>query len=220
MNENNKELLISDEKIKDNGTRKTKFKFKIPKKLKIIIFCVGFLIVFILGLSFSKVFNHSETILDFGFKDVGELVTQEWYGRILEDSSDARKIFKKISIPFTTSRLIFSLDVEVLAGIDFRKIDYKISKDHSKITVILPKAKIYKYYQVPKTFKTYLDEESIFTNISSEKRHELEDVIVEKGKKKALDSGLLEKADNNAKILVEQMIKAKYKNIEIVWKEK
>ena len=220
MNENNKELLISDEKIKDNGTRKTKFKFKIPKKLKIIIFCVGFLIVFILGLSFSKVFNHSETILDFGFKDVGELVTQEWYGRILEDSSDARKIFKKISIPFTTSRLIFSLDVEVLAGIDFRKIDYKISKDHSKITVILPKAKIYKYYQVPKTFKTYLDEESIFTNISSGKRHELEDVIVEKGKKKALDSGLLEKADNNAKILVEQMIKAKYKNIEIVWKEK
>lgn len=220
MNENNKELLISDEKIKDNGTRKTKFKFKIPKKLKIIIFCVGFLIVFILGLSFSKVFNHSETILDFGFKNVGELVTQEWYGRILEDSSDARKIFKKISIPFTTSRLIFSLDVEVLAGIDFRKIEYKISKDYSEITVFLPKAKVYKYYQVPKTFKTYLDEESIFTNISSEKRHELEDVIVEKGKKKALDSGLLEKADNNAKILVEQMIKAKYKNIEIVWKEK
>ena len=220
MNENNKELLINDNKIKDNGTRKTNFEFKISKKIKIIVFCVVFLIVFILGLSFSKVFNHSETILDFGFKDVGELVTQEWYGRILEDSSDARKIFKKISIPFTTSRLIFSLDVEVLAGIDFRKIDYKISKDHSKITVILPKAKIYKYYQVPKTFKTYLDEESIFTNISSGKRHELEDVIVEKGKKKALDSGLLEKADNNAKILVEQMIKAKYKNIEIVWKEK
>lgn len=220
MNENNKELLINDNKIKDNGTRKTKFEFKISKKIKIIVFCVGFLIVFILGLSFSKVFNHSETILDFGFNDVGELVTQEWYGRILEDSSDDRKIFKKISIPFTTSRLIFSLDVEVLAGIDFRKIDYKISKDHSKITVILPKAKIYKYYQVPKTFKTYLDEESIFTNISSGKRHELEDVIVEKGKKKALDSGLLEKADNNAKILVEQMIKSKNKNIEIVWKEK
>ncbi len=108
----------------------------------------------------------------------------------------------------------------MLAGIDFRKIDYKISKDYSKITVILPKAKIYKYYQVPKTFKTYLDEESIFTNISSGKRHELEDVIVEKGKKKALDSGLLEKADKNAKILIEQMIKSKYKNIEIVWKEK
>ena len=220
MNKNNKELLINDEKIKDNGTRKTKFKFKIPKKLKIIIFCFGLLIVFILGLSFSKVFNHSETILDFGFKDIGELVTQEWYGRILEDSSEDRKIFKKISIPFTTSRLIFSLDVEVLAGIDFRKIDYKLSKDYSKITVILPKAKVYKYYQVPKTFKTYLDEESLFTNISSDKRHELEDIIVEKGKKKALDSGLLEKADNNAKILVEQMIKSKNKNIEIVWKEK
>ena len=218
MKDINKDLLIHNEKIQDKEQRKNKF--KIPKKVKIVSLCFVLLIILILGLSFSKVFSHSETVLDFGFKNVGELVTQEWYGRILEDSSDDRKIFKKISIPFTTSRLIFSLDVEVLAGIDFRKIDYKISKDHSKITVILPKAKIYKYYQVPKTFKTYLDEESIFTNISSGKRHELEDVIVEKGKKKALDSGLLEKADKNAKILIEQMIKSKYKNIEIVWKEK
>ena len=218
MKDINKDLLIHNEKIQDKEQRKNKF--KIPKKVKIISLCVVLLIILIIGLSFSKVFSHSETVLDFGFKNVGELVTQEWYGRILEDSSDARKIFKKISIPFTTSRLIFSLDVEVLAGIDFSKIDYKISKDYSKITVILPKAKIYKYYQVPKTFKTCLDEESIFTNISSGKRHELEDVIVEKGKKKALDSGLLENADKNAKILIEQMIKSKYKNIEIVWREK
>lgn len=218
MKDSNKDLLIHNEKKQDKEQRKNKF--KIPKKVKIVSLCVVPLIILIIGLSFSKVFSHSETVLDFGFKNVGELVTQEWYGRILEDSSDARKIFKKISIPFTTSRLIFSLDVEVLAGIDFSKIDYKISKDYSKITVILPKAKIYKYYQVPKTFKTYLDEESIFTNISSGKRHELEDVIVEKGKKKALDSGLLEKADKNAKILIEQMIKSKYKNIKIVWKEK
>ena len=218
MKDSNKDLLIHNEKIQDKEQRKNKF--KIPKKVKIISLCVVLLIILIIGLSFSKVFSHSETVLDFGFKNVGELVTQEWYGRILEDSSKDRKMFKKLSIPFTTSRLIFSLDVEVLAGIDFKKIDYNISNDRSRITVLLPKAKVYKYYQVPNTFKAYLDEESLFFNISSGKRHELEDVIVEKGKKKALDSGLLEKADKNAKILIEQMIKSKYKNIEIVWKEK
>ena len=218
MKDSNKDLLIHNEKIQDKEQRKNKF--KIPKKVKIISLCVVLLIILIIGLSFSKVFSHSETVLDFGFKNVGELVTQEWYGRILEDSSKDRKMFKKLSIPFTTSRLIFSLDVEVLAGIDFKKIDYNISNDRSRITVLLPKAKVYKYYQVPNTFKAYLDEESLFSNISSSKRHKLEEEVVKKGKKTALDSGLLEKADKNAKILIEQMIKSKYKNIEIVWKEK
>ena len=218
MKDINKDLLIHNEKIQDKEQRKNKF--KIPKKVKIISLCVVPLIILIIGLSFSKVFSHSETVLDFGFKNVGELVTQEWYGRIIEDSSEDRKMFKKLSIPFTTSRLIFSLDVEVLAGIDFKKIDYNISNDRSRITVILPKDKVYKYYQVPNTFKAYLDEESLFSNISSSKRHKLEEEVVKKGKKTALDSGLLEKADKNAKILIEQMIKSKYKNIEIVWKEK
>ena len=48
-------------------------------------------------LNILKSMNHRETIIDFGFKDVGELVTQEWYGRILEDKAKDRKIFKNIS---------------------------------------------------------------------------------------------------------------------------
>ena len=31
-----------------------------------------------------------------------------------------RKIFNKISVPFTESRIIFSLDVEVTAGLNFQ----------------------------------------------------------------------------------------------------
>lgn len=199
---------------------KTKRNIRIPTKLEVI--AIVFLIVILLGLGikFSASLKHRETVLDFGFKDVGELVTQEWYGRILQDSSKDRKLFKKFSIPFTTSRIIFSLDVEVTAGLDFSKIEYKYSDDGKSVTINLPKTEVYKYYQVPNTFQSYLDDESWFTNIGSKERHDLEDAVVEMGKDTALKAGLLEKADKNARVIIEQMIKAKDKDVKIVWKEK
>ena len=59
--------------------------------------------------------NHRETIIDFGFKDVGELVTQEWYGKMLEVSSKDRKLFDTISVPFTESKPSKQLLVSTLA---------------------------------------------------------------------------------------------------------
>ena len=106
------------------------------------------------------------------------------------------------------------------AGLNFKEIEQDISEDGKTVTITLPKAKIYKYYQVPNTFNSYLDDESWFTNINSKERHDLEDAVVEKGKEKALEAGLLEKADKNAKTIIEQMVKAKEKDIDIIWKEK
>ena len=192
--------------------------FKLPLVLKLVILAI--IILLIVGASVTVKMKHRETVLGFDFHNVGELVTQEWYGRILQDSSKDQKLFNKYSIPFTKSRIIFSLDVEVIAGVDFKDIDYKLSKDYSTVTIKIPKAKVYKYYQVPNTFISYLDDESWFTNISSKERHDLEDAVVEEGKKTAIKSGLLEKADENAKNIIEQMIRAKNKTIEIKWEEK
>ena len=215
-----KKLVEKDSKEKTKEKKKVKERIKIPKTIMIITICIILLFIAFLGFKYYKSMNHRETIIDFGFKDVGELVTQEWYGRILEDSSKDRKIFNKISVPFTESRIIFSLDVEVTAGLNFKEIEQDISEDGKTVTITLPKAKIYKYYQVPNTFNSYLDDESWFTNINSKERHDLEDAVVEKGKEKALEAGLLEKADKNAKTIIEQMVKAKDKDIDIIWKEK
>lgn len=205
--------------IKKESKRYYKKRKKIPKFIKRLLFIILLFFLIVLAFHYSKTLQHEETILDFGFKDVGELVTQEWYGRVLEDSSKDRKLFNKFSIPFTNSRIIFSLDVEVTAGLDFQEIEYDFLKENM-IKIKLPKTKIYKYYQVPNTFKDYLDDESWFTNFSSKERHDLEDAVVEKGKATALESGLLEKADKNAKKIIEQMVKAKDKTIQIEWEYK
>lgn len=214
------EVNFQVKQTKERNFRKFFQIFKgIPKTIRNVIVIVLLVGIIALGIKYSKTLIHRETVLDFGFKDVGELVTQEWYGRILQDSSKDRKLFNKISIPFTTSRIIFSLDVEVIAGLDFNEIEYEFESENV-VRIKLPKAKVYKYYQVPNTFIDYLDDESWFTNITSKERHEIEDAVVEKGKETALNSGLLERADENAKTIIEQMVKAQNENYEIKWEYK
>ncbi len=219
MKVENETQVETNKTKKDNKKTINKLLKKIPLIGKIAIAAVIILILIGIGIKFSESLKHEETVLNFGFKDVGMLVTQEWYGRILQDSTKDRKLFNKLSIPFTESRIIFSLDVEVLAGINFEEIEYEI-KDNNVVKIKLPKASVYKYYQVPNTYKNYLDNESWFTNIDSEERHALEDAVVEIGKEEALKTGLLDKADSNAKKIIEKMVKAKNKDYTIEWEYK
>ncbi len=185
-----------------------KFIKKLPLTVKgIVLIIIAVSLIFIGTRLPSSPLDTEETIIDFGFKDVGKLVTQEWYGRILEDSSKDRKLFNIISIPFTESRLIFSTDVEILAGVDFEDIEYKILNEKEKVIITLPHSEVYKSYEVQNSFKSYLDDESWFTNINSTEQQELKDKIVEKGENQAIKSGLLDKADKNAKSIIKNMIK-------------
>lgn len=206
---------------KESGKIRLIFKkiCKFPKFIKLGIIAIILIIILAIGIKYSKNLYHRETVLNFGFKDVGELVTQEWYGRVLEDSSKNRKLFEKISIPLTNSRIIFSLDVEVIAGLNFAEIEYEQISEN-KVLIKLPKTEVYKYYQVPNTYNSYLDDESLFTNITSKERHDLEDAVVEKGKEIAIENGILEKAEENAKVIIEQMVKSKNKDLEIEWQTK
>lgn len=210
-----KEVKFDEKQIKEHPkTEKRKEKKRLnlgkfiktlPLAVKVITIIIVAVLLIGIGATIPNMIKSNETVIDFGFKDVGKLVTQEWYGRILEDSSKDRKIFNTISVPFTESRLIFSTDVEILAGVDFEQIKYEILDE--KIIVTLPHSQVYKSYEVQGSFKSYLDDESWFTNINSTEQQELKDAIVEKGKNQAIESGLLDKADENAQNIIKNMIK-------------
>ena len=179
-------------------------------KVKFILSIIIIVAIIILGVLVPTKLNSKEVLLDFGFKDVGVLVTQEWYGKMLEVSSKDRKLFDTISVPFTESKIIFSMDVEVLAGIDFKDIEYEVKEenDQKKIVIKLPHSYIYKKYPVDNTFESYLESESWFTNINSTDQQKLRDKVTEEGEKKALESGILDKADKNAENIIRNMIKS------------
>lgn len=182
---------------------------KIPRFIKVpLLLIVAALLVFS-GITLSNSLKNKETILESGFKNVGYLVTQEWRGTILEDASKDRSIFDLIHIPFTKSYLIFSLDVEVLAGINFDEIKPKFEKNvngEEVIKVYLPHSTVEKSYEVTGTYQTHIDEESWFSNISAEEQQKLKDAMVKKGEEKAKNSGLLDRADSNAQKIIESML--------------
>lgn len=204
----------------DKKAKKQKL-IKIPKIIKIILTSICliaiFTLIFVLGMKYNdRILHHDETTESIQFKNVGELVTQTAFVKEIEDSSKNRTLFNSINIPFTESRKIFSYMVEVDASINFEEITYEIDDSDKIIKIKLPHARVYKSTLDENSFYSYLDSESIFTNINDVEANELRKMVKANAEKDAIDNGLLEKADENGKIIIENMVKTndKYRDYE------
>lgn len=209
-----------EEVIKESKWSKVKKFFRrIPKTIKYIIYIVVGLGIFYLGIMFSSVSSSQTKTTKLGLENVGELVTQTAHLTIVQDSKENRKLFNAFEIPFTESRQIFSYDIDVDASVDFEKITYTTNKDKSEIVVKLPHAKIYKATLKPDSLEVYLDQESLFSRIDLTEHNEAVKTMEEQGIKDAEENGILNAADENAKRLVDGMIKSnkEYKNYNIVY---
>lgn len=196
---------------------KGKFSFLGIVKKVIFVFVILAVIFVIANFIFNdRSLTTQQKQVDYKFNDVGKLVTQEYYGTIIKDSEKDRKLFNIFSIPLTKSRLIFSVDVKVTAGLDFGKISYdKI--DENTLKIKLPKAEIFENFIINNTQQVYEDTESLFSNINEKERNDLRNEIIEEGEKKAKELGLLDKAEANAKNIIEKMVKSSTENVIIIW---
>lgn len=226
MEENDKEVIekkVIEEKFSEKE-KKEKRKSLIsiikhcPKFIKrgiMLLLAIG---IFILGVKYSSVFTTKTEALGIEFKNVGELVTQSAYVKVLKDSAFNRKLFEKFDIPFTESRMLFTYNIQVDASINFEEISIKsIDEENKKIIITLPHSKIYNSTLDLNSFKKYIDSESWFSRIDSEKYNETLKDVKKEGEQDAIDNGLLTKADENGKILIESFIKSneKYKDYNI-----
>lgn len=226
MEEENKAIEEVKETAKTKEKKPNKLLMAInhcPKVIKKIVALLVLLLIFVLGVKYSYVFTSKADSLSIEFKNVGELVTQSAFVRVLEDSSVNRKIFEKFEIPFTESRKMFSYIVQVDASINFEEISIEKIDDKDKtIKVKLPHAKVYNATPDLDSFKSYIDSESLFSRIDSEKYNEALKELKEQGEQDAVDNGLLEKADENGKTLIESFIKSnkKYKDYNVEYEYK
>lgn len=214
---NNNENNIKKDEGNLNKTVKTLKLF--PKVLKIII-CIAFVCgIFYLGGVFnSKHFLQTKTT-KLGFEDVGELVVQTGYLTVVQDNRKNREFFNLFEIPFTESRQIFSYDIEIDASVDFTKITYDAKKEKNEIVVKLPHSKIYKATLKTDSFKEYLDSESLFSRINLKEHNEALKSMENQAIEDAKSNGILNVADENAKRLIEGLIKSntEYKDYKIVY---
>jgi hypothetical protein len=188
-----------------------------PRKGKFgraIIIVLVIIVVFVCGLFVSNYMPDGWTsktdTVELGFKDIGELVTQEVDAREIESyDGDPAKIFG-ISLPFTQSHYIYSYIVVIKAGFNFEEISCDVNDTTKTITVDLPEPYIISSDIDNDSFETYEEENNVFDPFTPEISNELEQEMKDKAENDAIDNGLYEKATTNAETLIKSMIAQNY----------
>lgn len=148
----------------------------------------------------------AEVIQD-GLRDMGFLVTQEYDCTGVLSASKVKTIFN-IDIPFTESSYLISYDATVEAGIDFTKV--KVEKDDNamEVRVYLPDAEIKSVAVDHNSFVLYSEKDGLGTSMTVK---DYNDSLVEYEstvRKKAVDKGVLEKASENARMVVGNFVRS------------
>ncbi len=144
----------------------------------------------------------TETIQS-GLENMGFLVTQEYYFTQVEKYTKEKKLFNLID---SSSEFMYSYDGAVFAGVDFEKIT--VTKDDSTktITVDIPDAEIHTVSVDKSTFQVYSEKESLWNPLNLDDYNISMDEFEKTAKNKALESGILERADEQARVLVSNFV--------------
>lgn len=140
----------------------------------------------------------TETIRE-GLANMGLLITQEYSFTQVEKYTKEKKLFNVLP---SSSELLYSYDGSVMAGIDFEKIEIKKDDSAKTITITLPKSEIQTVTIDKDTFQLYSEKDSLWNPIRVEDYNLSLAEFEKTARQKALDGGILERSDEQAKVLV------------------
>lgn len=178
-------------------------KEKMPKIVQIIIIIALIVLGIVIG-DYYRPFKTGEnkptvSVIEAELNDIAELASAEYYYTNMAKYENYTE-FYGVKIPFTTTRFIVAYDGVIKAGIKLEEV--KIETDGSKIIITLPQPQILSheidFESLAITDETY----SIFNHLEITDYNQFyadQSKIVEE---KALSRGLLEKATENAKMIL------------------
>ena len=146
----------------------------------------------------------SEILRD-GIRDVGLLVTDEYYFTEVVSYSSVKKLWK-LELPLTESSYLISYDGAVSAGVDLTKAAVKKDEEQKRITVVLPAAAITAVDIDPESFTLYSEKAGLGNRISVEDFNSSLVELEATARQKAADHGLLARADDNARRIVRNFV--------------
>ena len=118
--------------------------------------------------------------------------------------------FKDITIPGTKSYFIYSYDGKIMAGVDFESVAVIKDDESRSIRIILPEVRIISSSVDPESFKLYDEKNSIFNRYGVEEVADSFADMLKTEEDKAKKDGLLIEARDNARLLVENFVRAGY----------
>lgn len=148
-------------------------------------------------------------MLEEGLHDLGVLITGEYsFTEVVSYSSVLKDPLFHLEMKPTQSGYIASYDGSVTAGIDFSEIRVAKNDEMNIITVSLPAAVIRTVDIDPESFELFSEKAGMFNPISVA---DFNDSLVElenNARTKALEKGLLIRADANARLMVNNFVRS------------
>ena len=161
---------------------------------------------------FSLVKEEETVVLEMvqdGLKAMGELTTEEYaFTEVITYSN--LKQFLGIDLPWTETNYIASYDGVIRAGIDFTavKVAGEQRDDGVHLTVTLPKAKIQSTEIDPNSFVLYSEKTGLGNPLSASDFNQSLTELERDAQKNAIDKGVLDRADEQARLLIERFIQS------------
>ena len=148
----------------------------------------------------------SGEVIEDGLRDMGFLVTEEYFFTEVVSFSSVKKLFKTIKLGITESSYLASYDGVIAAGLDFEKIRVEKDDEAKTVTVRLPKSEV-KYLDIdPESFVLYSEKEGLCNRISVTDYNDSLIELEKTAEEKALERGILKRADENAKLVVSNFV--------------
>lgn len=144
----------------------------------------------------------SETIAE-GLKDMGFLVTEEYYFTMVESYEKTKSLFKFIT---TKSNFLYSYDGVLYAGVDFERISVDKDDDKKVINITIPKAVTQSITIDKNSFKAYEEKEGWGNELTMEDFNKSLLELEKAAESRAIDRGVLDRADENAKEVIGKFV--------------
>ena len=133
-------------------------------------------------------------------RDIGELATAE-FGYTITQTVD-----KPSKLKITGSKVLYSYEGLIKAGIDFSAVDITVNKAQKIIYIKMPKAIILSNELDHDSLKVYDSKYSIFSTLTFEDINSSQANAKRTAEEEAVNSGLLDRAGANAKTIIEQTV--------------
>ena len=153
-----------------------------------------------------------EKITEIGFENIGELATQSVTTTTVRVETKDLKLFN-VSIPLTQSKYIYTYNTTIKAGINFSDVKWQLgdTDDTShNIYVDIPEVKTLSADIDLDSFKVLHEENNIFSPITLTEHNDSLIQLRENALSDAINSGLYDRALDNAKTILTSFISQLY----------
>jgi len=201
-------------KAKDESTKLEKKSSKVSNKLLVLLVILLIGAAFIIGVVLKDYINGPDVVsimdIEGTINDIGELATAEYIFTIANVSEKPKKELVGIEIPFTNSKIIYSYEGTIKAGIDFVKVEVDVNEKNKTIFVDLPDSEILSTEVDNDSLIIYDEKNNPINRFSFSDMNLAIDDIKNKAEETAIDKGLLLRSQENAQSIIRTTILSLY----------